>query len=247
MSTDHRNVEDPGDRLEDSPPRYWLVRQNGFRTQLRLARSLRAASRLAPSLRNAGTIQSLLSQIRRECMTERDIVNRCDDALAPIAVYIREAHRESWRKPPPGYFHAAAEKALVVADLVGPRAVEGLDEPPPSPEDVEAIIQAWDITVDDEDQAYDNPYAWRDCYRGTIFLRHSDVAPAVVVRCLEKALGEAELEDAHVTPEDEVVAVYWVPDEDEDWEKDLLLATLETAAEAAGLPATSARVRWRRA
>lgn len=228
------------------PPRYWLIRQSGYRAQLRRARELRAASRLEPSLRTATTIASLLSQIGQECTSpdERDVAVRCDDALAPIAVYIRESHRESWRKPPADYFHAAAEKALVVADLVGPRAVARLKDPPPPPEEVEAVTQA---ALDDRAEAYGNPYSWRDCYRGTIFLRHSDVATAVVVRSVEKALGEAELDDAHVTAEEEVVAVYWVPDEDEDWEKDLLLSTLEAAATAAGLPVTSARVRWRRA
>lgn len=224
-------------------PRY---RETELRAQLRLAHSLRTAPRLEPSLESAQSIQRLLTQVRSHCAAEPEVVAQCNDALASIAVYIREACRESWRKPAPADFHAAAEKAVVVSNLVGPRAVAKLKEPPPSHENFEAIIEARHEALNHRRQMHDNPCYWRDCYRGTILLRHSDVAAAVVIRSVEKALKEAKLDDAYVTAENDLVAAYWMADKQEGWEKDLLLFTLEAAAVAAGLPATKARVRWRR-
>lgn len=226
----------------------WHRRQRDARQQLGEVAGLMTAAGKPPSVMAATALSMKLRALARHVDGEAAAIASC--AVAEADAYVREMGRESWRRPGPKAFLLIAEKATQVARIAAEQAEAVLAEPPPEPPEDVADHETEPLSgvADSEllDDWYDNPYLWRDCYRGSISLSHTDVPPAVMRRAVEKHLDGADLGDAYVVVEDDIVVAYWAPDEHEEWERDLLLSTLEDAAQAAGLTPNRARVRWKR-
>lgn len=230
----------------------WHRRQREARQLLGSAGALLAAAAKPPSVMAATVLRNHLHYFARRACADGDAAALAFSAAAGADAYIRDMGRESWRRPGPEAYGSVAEKARQAALTATTQAAATLAEPPPpEPSDEKAPEVAAKPPngaafpqVDDD--WYDNPYLWRDCYRGSMSMSHTDVPAATLVRAVEKHLHAADLADSHVVVEDDFVVAYWAPDEHEDWERDLLLGALEDAAQAVGLPPSRARVRWRR-
>lgn len=180
------------------------------------------------------------------------------DVRNHVSKYVAAHSRERWRKPPPALWQrcvAAARRAAEAweEESRSPAAErdEGVDATRPSPPRLVPRPSPLTYDRDDSDRgqqgsqlADDAPPGWAGGHVATVRVSASEVPLAVVRSQVQRSLIEHELGDAEVLDSQDELRVWWEPDEEERWERNLLEAVVGDAVVEAGLPRSVVRVRW---
>lgn len=227
----------------------WPAQASRLIGALRPVAQLRVLLAKAPSVRTAESILSEFSRLRcTQFVLEH--ANRPQrlgefaaehiplEALGLLRIYIQESSRETWRKADPSLWSNAVasigaglepiERALR-SELA---AVSRGEDRPAS----RAVVGASDGSA-----------RWMEpCYRATIDAGRAGTPPATVASTIKRALAKHDLSDARVEVQESRVEVWWIPDDEGTWERDLLRGALEEGVVAAELRPDSVRIRWQR-
>lgn len=175
-----------------------------------------------------------------------------------VARYVAAHTRERWRKPPPEVWQRCVEAARHAADAwehdlrsrETEHAVESAPSsqtrlvPKPSPFTPERDARDHRQDSGSLADAADRPVGWLGGYVATVPIKAQEAPRAAVRSQIERSLAEYELGDAKVTNSQDQLRVWWEPDEEEPWERDLLKSVVEDAVIVAGLARSTVRVRW---
>lgn len=175
-----------------------------------------------------------------------------------VTRYVAAHTRERWRKPPPELWQRCVEAARRAADAweheVRSRETEHDVEsapssqprlvPKPSPFTPERDAPEHRQDSDSLADAADRPVGWLGGYVASVPINAQEVPRAAVRSQIERSLAEYELGDAKVTNSQDQLRVWWEPDEEEQWERDLLKSVVENAVMVAGVARLTVRVRW---